>query len=554
MNAIKFVTIAILLAVVAGPASAQTTTKIILVSDNEADNAVAVTVGSLKGFEVVTTPWGEYDSAVVENIKGLNPGEVIIIGGPAAVPSKYETALLEFTNTIRVAGKDRYATVARVLELFKEDFKGKKAVAAYGYDKKGIEKALEKARAQGLVVVFVERSGVPWEVQKALENAGVSSLIVEEAPDMDTEEIMNDVKDDVGSVSIVQVDHSIRVAEQIQEAREEILKAQNAIDQLNVTATAPLRLLDNAKEHLADAEEAYNEGRYGRAFGLAVSAEQLAENAKEIAEELEEFLEETKGRQEEVAEKIAEEIQDLREEITEEEAKASRAEARGINVTEVRIYLSEAASVLDKADAALSEGDTAKAVAELRNSRNLLAHAEVTLDRKEDTYGKPEERELEVEVKIKGGVSLVKVEINDEKTQFRLQTADRAEILEEIIKRTGLSEEEVKAVIEYEEEKEEIEIEVEIEGDVAKVEVEIGSSKQEFVLNTTDRGEIISLIVERTGLTMEQVEANIKFEGNHAKLGEQRIKKEEEKAEEDEEEKDEEEKEEFKGRAGERRD
>lgn len=58
----------------------------------------------------------------------------------------------------------------------------------------------------------------------------------------------------------------------------------------------------------------------------------------------------------------------------------------------------------------------------------------------------------------------------------------------------------------------ELEEEVEIEKGIAKVKLEINETKSEFSLNTTDRGKIISEIAARTGLKREQVEKNIEFE------------------------------------------
>lgn len=448
-----------------GLTEAQTGGKVILVSDNEADHAVATIVGDLKGFKVVSTAWGEYNTTVVVQIKALSPREVLIIGGPAAVPSSYETALLEFTNTIRVAGKDRYATMARVLELFKDDFKGRGAVAAYGYDKKGIERALEKAKAKGLILVFVGSRGVSWEIQKALEKANITSLDIEESPNMDITEIIDEIEDDVAEVRITKVNHTTRAAEQIQDARKEINETEKIIAELNVTATAPLKLLENAKERLTAAEKAYDEGKYGRAFGLAVAAEHLAENARKLSKEIKEYVEKSYEKQRELREEITDKISDLKEEIAEQLLKIQEAEAEGINGSEARSYLDEALAALNEAEYSLATNDTSTAVAKLRQARNLLAHANVSLKRHKEVHEKGEEKEIEIEVKIKGGVARITVQINDEKTNF--------------------------------------------------------------VLHTADKNKIIAQIIEKTGLTKEQVERYIKFEGNHAELGKQRIEKKE---------------------------
>ncbi|MFQ5800332.1 MAG: DUF5667 domain-containing protein [Candidatus Hydrothermarchaeales archaeon] len=63
-----------------------------------------------------------------------------------------------------------------------------------------------------------------------------------------------------------------------------------------------------------------------------------------------------------------------------------------------------------------------------------------------------------------------------------------------------------------EEAEEELEIEVEITNDTAEVEVEDGEAEDKFVLNMTDREEIISAIAERRNLTVGEVRDVIEFE------------------------------------------
>ncbi|MFQ6136967.1 MAG: hypothetical protein ACE5PM_07290, partial [Candidatus Hydrothermarchaeales archaeon] len=124
---------------------------------------------------------------------------------------------------------------------------------------------------------------------------------------------------------------------------------------------------------------------------------------------------------------------------------------------------------------------------------------------------------------------------------FTLDTTNRGEIVSEIASRTGLTAEEVEGLIKFKEKKEhpgrqsfeignesereeieegskpseereeEAEIKAEIKDDQTTVEVEIDDEETEFTLDTTNRGEIVSEIASRTGLTAEEVEGVIKF-------------------------------------------
>lgn len=73
-----------------------------------------------------------------------------------------------------------------------------------------------------------------------------------------------------------------KAQEQIADAKKQInITGQKMI---NITNTAAGRLLANAKEHLSKAETAFNNTKYGEAFGQAVAAEQLAKNAERAVE------------------------------------------------------------------------------------------------------------------------------------------------------------------------------------------------------------------------------------------------------------------------------
>ncbi|ENN96699.1 cell wall binding repeat 2-containing protein, partial [Methanocaldococcus villosus KIN24-T80] len=65
-------------------------TNVILVSDNQADYLTALNIASLfNDTKVVVTPWGIYNESVVNEILKMKPEQVIIIGGPIAVPDEY---------------------------------------------------------------------------------------------------------------------------------------------------------------------------------------------------------------------------------------------------------------------------------------------------------------------------------------------------------------------------------------------------------------------------------------------------------------------------------
>ena len=132
-----------------------------------------------------------------------------------------------------------------------------------------------------------------------------------------------------------------------------------------------------------------------------------------------------------------------------------------------------------------------------------------------------EEEEIEIEAEIENNMTEIKVEVDDEKFEFTLDTTDREAIISAIIDRTGLSREQIEANLEIkveddeekeiEEQEEKIEIEAEIEKNTTEVKVDINDKKFELLLNTTDSEVIISSIIEKTNLTREQVEANLEI-------------------------------------------
>lgn len=160
--------------------------------------------------------------------------------------------------------------------------------------------------------------------------------------------------------------------------------------------------------------------------------------------------------------------------------------------------------------------------------------ADTALEIEVETEEKELEEKFKVEVEVEDGIAEVEV-----KLKFILNSVDREDILDAVVERSQLTREQVGNALEFEAEEEELEIEVEIENGEAEIEVKIGGEELEFTLETANREAIISEIIERTGLTREQIESVIEFE-----IEEMEEETEEEESEEDLEEDSEEEQEE----------
>jgi len=83
-----------------------------------------------------------------------------------------------------------------------------------------------------------------------------------------------------------------KASSQIKNAEDQIKKAEEAVKNLSEDeygGRASKRLLNLAKKHLEEAKKAFDQKKYGRAFGLGVVAYQEALNAEEIAKKVEEI-------------------------------------------------------------------------------------------------------------------------------------------------------------------------------------------------------------------------------------------------------------------------
>lgn len=166
---------------------------------------------------------------------------------------------------------------------------------------------------------------------------------------------------------------------------------------------------------------------------------ETGKSEEEIEREIEE-LEEEKGLKEIKMEKALDKIEDAKEEIAEVRAMLD------VNAG-VPTLLVEAERHLEKAEKAFSESDYGEAYGQAKAAEKNAEALKEQLERAEE-----KEEELEIEAEIEKGKAKVEVEYGDKEFEFTLYTTNRAEIVSEIAERTGLSREEIEAVIKFEEE------------------------------------------------------------------------------------------------------
>ena len=260
---------------------------VILVSDNPADSALANYIANLTGAVVVVTPWGLYDPNVSARVIGAEPDQVIIIGGPDAVPEPYEEDLKELNITVtRWWGENRYETNIAVIGnatlLLRIKFQNSLVVAP-GNDSAAIEKALKEAIKVHGIIIFANNSTDPLRIVARFGSTPESVTIVETPLSAKLAEKLRERIERRNNIRTRNVGVNI--------TKEMALKA---IEDANKTISLAEKLLSNASNNesgmvggrnlvlsrflmkaeltLERAQKAYEEGNYGKAYGLATAA------------------------------------------------------------------------------------------------------------------------------------------------------------------------------------------------------------------------------------------------------------------------------------------
>mgnify|MGYP001572614050 CR=1 FL=1 len=376
----------------------------------------------------------------------------------------------------------------------------------------GLDKALDQL---ALLLTFDEGEKAKKGLEIARERLLEVKLMVEEnkleAAEKAKDEhgnLLNKVKESVSELeednSLEEIKEVIEIEKELEEHDEEVeqtfgeLKVKIKIEgEVTQQQTALIESILNSLKGQTGEVEIEIKNKKNK---IKIEIEQKTGKSEEEIEVEIEGIEKEKGIKKE--EKAFEAVEDAEKEFKEF---LEDAEEKGIVVSQDLI--NQFNSLLEQAINEFEQGNFIEA-------KKLAKQAESLLDEREE-FQEGENEEIKVE--IEAGKAKVKIEIGESKWKFKLDTVDLNAIINEISARTGLTAEEINAilkveVVEEEEDEGEIEIEAEVEKGKTKVKIEIGDEKQRFILDTTSKEDVIAEIIARTGLSEKEVRANLEFE------------------------------------------
>ncbi len=255
---------------------------VILVSDNEADSAVAMSIASLLNVSVVVTPWGIYNPNVTAEIIKQMPDKVIIIGGPVAVPVEYEQDLDNLGIPYeRWYGEDRYSTNIRVLENAEDEFPGifnnVEVLIINGRDQGAIE-TIKKLELKNIVPIFVD-NGLENQTEVIGHLIKPRKVVLVKSPLLTQEMsvVLQQMIERNGiTISQITVEANRELCLGVIANTQSILElAKTTLDDLKIPGAK--NMLKLANKELQKSKEEYNRGNYVLAYRYAIYARNHAD-------------------------------------------------------------------------------------------------------------------------------------------------------------------------------------------------------------------------------------------------------------------------------------
>lgn len=174
---------AVLLAFMGSPALAQDTenvdTVILASTENYPDALMAASAANKLGVPILLTEQDELPEETRDALQGLQPSEIVVVGGSAVVSDAVVSDLQQDYNVTRLWGTTRYGTAVEVAEHFWIEGADEAILVQDNLNEDNgrlLAAAKELAREEDAPVYLTPEDSVPAIVQSSLEELGVQRV------------------------------------------------------------------------------------------------------------------------------------------------------------------------------------------------------------------------------------------------------------------------------------------------------------------------------------------------------------------------------------------
>ena len=270
-----------------------------------------------------------------------------------------------------------------------------------------------------------------------------------------------------------------RAEERINASASAIADVRAKLQNASVNSTAAVKLVSEAEIKLHRARQAFNESKFGEAFGQATAAGMLARNADKILSHVEEIDEDIEtaqvlvinakvvGNQTEVsvmlgfvsnstnASVIAQQIRDRLSNLSKENISSLLVVQNGSSLLGERLAVEAKiidgfAVVKSKYRFDLNTTNTTDIVNGIYDKLSALTTANISSVLVVKAGKAEDENEREIEVEVKRGIAHIKIELNGSEFKYSIPFTNETDLFSNISAKTGLSLAEVSSITELE--------------------------------------------------------------------------------------------------------
>lgn len=159
-----------------------------------ADALTANYLAGLKDAPILLTKGNQTPSVVQDAIKKTGASKVIIVGGTGVVSQGQQDELSKSYKVTRIAGHNRYATAAAIIDQG-DEAQTDTALLATGQDFPDALGAGPVSFAQNMPLAITKANDIPDNVVKELQKAGIDSIVILGGEDVVGKDVVAELKD-----------------------------------------------------------------------------------------------------------------------------------------------------------------------------------------------------------------------------------------------------------------------------------------------------------------------------------------------------------------------